>query len=84
MAKDKYISVLAYQNLKSLCRGLNWAILIYHPDCPNNTLLSQDCALKNGSHCGNSGQGPSEDGEEGEGPPVAWVQLLDPPVVTSS
>ena len=48
--------------------------LTHHPNCLKNTLLSQDCVLKSGSHGGQSVL--SLHGGEGKEPQVARVQVL--------
>lgn len=54
---------------------------LFSPGGLNNTLLSQDCILENGSHCENGGRNVhSKDRGGGEGP-VAWIQLMGQPAV---
>ena len=68
--------------LKVYIEALMGFSLICHPDYLKNTLLFQDCVLKNGSHGGQSVC--SEDRGESEEPPIAGLRLSDQSVVTSS
>lgn len=74
-----------YQNRKTLHTGLNWGQPCVQSTCIN-PLLSQGCMLGwNGSHCGSWEQNVhSQDGGEGEEPPIHWAPLAGQPVAMLS